>query len=292
MEQPIIYKGMPRLSYADIKKELNDAYKSPYYLWYEYLKLSKDYWWVCKLKGETQDAELQAMYDDFGDVYKVDFTDWWIDKGRGLFAEQVQLPKVRQVEKESLNINPNPQNYVLLEIPLNLTERTISKQVLAIIRAQPNRAIKRVSQAKRPLAKLSRLRTNVMWDAHYIWRLNRLITLAKHPNSTIGKPFNTLTSQQIGIRMRLARSCLRRAGDTPEIERKKRNGMKVAVSRMLQRANALIANAEIGIFPSFEKVAPRKRWTDEQQLELNAAVLRGEWLPSTEDEKEFRRIFN
>jgi hypothetical protein len=292
MEQPIIYKGMPRLSYADIKEELIDAFNSPYFLWYEYLKLSKDYWWVCKLMGETQDAELKAMYWDFGDVHEVEFRDWWLDRGRYLFAEQVQLPKVSLVYKESLNINPTPQNHVLLEIPLNLTERTISKQVLAIIRAQQNRAVKRVSQAKRPLAKLSGLRRDVMKKAHYIWRLNRLITLSKQPNSTIGKPFNTATSQQIGITMGLAPSCLPKRFDTPEKERKKRNGMKVAVSRMLQRANALIANAEIGIFPSFEEVAQRIRWTDEQQLELNAAVYRGEWQPEANDEEFFRKVLN
>jgi hypothetical protein len=73
------------------------------------------------------------------------------------------------------------------------------------------------------------------------------------------------------------------------MERKKRNGMKVAVSRMLSRANALIANAEIGIFPSFAPVAKRERWTNEQQQELDAAIERGEWQPPAMNIDYFRK---
>jgi hypothetical protein len=77
--------------------------------------------------------------------------------------------------------------------------------------------------------------------------------------------------------------------DGEEMEHKKRNGMKVAVSRMLSRANALIANAEIGKFPSFELVVKRERWTEEQQRELDAAIERDEWQPRALDIDYFRR---
>ena len=68
--------------------------------------------------------------------------------------------------------------------------------------------------------------------------------------------------------------------------------MKVAVSRMLVRADALIANAEIGKFPSFDKVEPRKRWTEEQQQELDAAIARGEWQPPAINIEELRLMFD
>ena len=42
----------------------------------------------------------------------------------------------------------------------------------------------------------------------------------------------------------------------------KRNAMKVAVSRMIKRADALIANVEVGIFPSYEAVEFRQRWNN------------------------------
>jgi hypothetical protein len=58
------------------------------------------------------------------------------------------------------------------------------------------------------------------------------------------------------------------------------------------RADALIANAEIGKFPSFDKVEPRKRWTDEQQRQLDAAVARGEWQPPAINIEELRILFD
>jgi hypothetical protein len=244
------------------------------------------------MKGDTQDAELKKMYEDFGDVNKLLFSEWWRKHGRLLFAEQVRFPEVKLITEESNDISPNPTNYMVVEIPLNLTERTISRQLLAILRAHPNRAVKRVSHAIRPLEKLRGIRMDVIGDAHYVWSLNRLVEMAKQDNSTIGKPFDTMTSQQIGIFIRLVSSCMPKATDGEVLERKKRNGMKVAVSRMLQRANALIANAEIGIFPSVDPVALRKRWTKQQQLELDAAVARGEWMPNSVDETRFRQRLN
>ena len=291
MENKVVYKGMKRLRYSDRAEEIKDAVHSPYKLWRDYLRLSKDYWWVCKQKGNTLDAELKAMYEDFGDVYELGFNDWWHQKGRALFAEQVKLPAVKQINDNLSNLSPNPQNHLVVEIPLNLTERTISRQLMKIIRAHKDRKIERVSHAKRPLAKLVGIRKRVLRRAHDIWCLNHLTKLAKQEGSTIGAPFNKMTTHQMGVGFRLVRNCMPRAGDGIEIGRKKRNGMKVAVSRMLNRADALIANAEIGKFPSFEKVEPRVRWTDEQQRALDAALANNEWQPPAIDIEDFRRMF-
>lgn len=290
--QPVVLKGTRRLRYADIEEEVRDARQSPYRWWFEYLQLSKDYWWVCQQKGDTLDAELKKMYEDFGDVHNTNFVNWWIKRGRTIFAEKVSLPKVRKIDSDKSNLSANQQNYLVLEIPLNLTERTISRQVLALLREEPNRQIKRKSEAERPLAKLIGIRQSVIRDARDIWCVNEIVKNAKHPNAIIGKPFNTMTTQQIGIGFRLVRSCLPKFTDGEEVERKKRNGMKVAVSRMVHRANALIANAEIGNFPSFDEVVPRLRWTDEQQKELDAAVERGEWQPPAMDIEYFRKKFD
>jgi hypothetical protein len=281
-QTPVI-KGMRRLRYADIAEEVRDALSSPYRWWYEYLQLSKDYWWVCQQNGNTLDADLKSMWEDFGDVHNTNFANWWTKRGRKLFAEQVSLPKVRKIDGDKNNLSAIQQNYLVVEIPLNMTERTITRQVLALLREEPNRQIKRASHAKRPLAKLIGIRKAVIYDARDIWCLNQIVQNAKKPNSTLGKPFNTMTTQKIGIAFRLVRSCMPKPTDGEEMERKKRNGMKVAVSRMLTRANTLIANAEIGIFPSFAPVEKRERWTNEQQRELDAAIERGEWQPPAMD---------
>ncbi len=291
MENKVVYKGMSRLRYKNTAEELSDAYASPYRLWRDYLRISKDYWWVCQQKGNTLDEDLRKMWEDFGDVYSLNFNDWWRNNGRQLFSEQVRLPAVKQVNSELSNLSPNYQQNLIVEIPLNLTERTISRQLLAIVRAQANREVKRVSHAKRPLNKLVGIRKQVLKTAHEIWSLNHLVQLAKQDGSTIGAPFNKMTTHQMGVGFRLVRNCMPKAGDGIIFGRKKRNGMKVAVSRMLARADALIANAEIGKFPSFEKVEPRQRWTEQQQKELDDAVARGEWIPPSVNESDFRKRF-
>jgi len=287
-----VFKGMRRLRFSDIEDELDEARKSPYRYWYEYLKMSKDYWWVGKQNGNTLDADLRNIWEHFGDIENLHFNNWWIKTGRTLFSEQVKLPAVKQITIDSNDISPNQQDYILLEVPLNLTERTISKQVLRILRQQAARKIERRSHAKFPLAKLRGIRMSVIRDARDIWSLHYFIQLAKKEGSTIGKPFDTMTTQQIGIALRLVKSCMPKPTDGENLERKKRNGMKVAVSRMIARANALIANAEIGVFPSFEQVAKRERWTDDQQRQLDVAIANGEWQPASVDEKYYRHLLN
>ncbi len=289
LNQPPVFKGMRRLRYADIQEEVADARQSPYRWWFDYLQLSKDYWWVCQQNGNTLDADLKKMWEHFGDIHNTNFVNWWIKRGRDLFSEQVSLPKVRKIDGDKSNLNPNAQNYLVVEIPLNMTERTITKQVLALLREEPKRKIERKSQANLPLSKLIGIRKAVLHDARDIWCLNQIVQNSKKPNSVLGKPFDTMTTQQIGIAFRLVRTCLPKFTDSEEVERKKRNGMKVAVSRMVHRANALIANAEIGIFPSFAPVVKRERWTEQQQRELDAAIERGEWQLPAMDIEYFRK---
>ncbi len=291
-------KSSPNITYKNEEDELRGALESVQRWWWEYLRLSKDYWWVCKERGDTLDKELKAMWQDFGDVYRFSFEYWWRHQGRQIFVEQIKLPHVKKLDEYFSNVSPTRDNYLIVEIPLNLSERTIARQVLAEIRKHPNRiaATKnqrgRISNAKRPLAKLAGVRKDILKRAHAIWCVNHLVKLAKQEGSSIGAPFNKMTTHQMGVGFKLVKNCMPRAGDGIEGGRKKRNGMKVAVSRMLVRADALIANAEIGKFPSFDKVEPRLRWTDEQQRELDAAVARGEWQPPAVDIEYFRRMFD
>jgi hypothetical protein len=284
-----VFKGMGRFTYSDPAHEYHDANRSAFRLWYDYLRLSKDYWWVCQQQGETLDADLHDMWRDFGDVYAMDFYTWWKNRGRELFSEQVSLPRVRLID-ESATLHPNTESHVLVEIPLNLTERTIGRQVMAIVRAHANRLIKPVSHAKRPLAKLRGIRLAVIRDAHTIWCLKELVELAKKGKLHVNTPFDKMTYQKIGIALRVVKSCMPKHTDGEEKERMKRIGMKVGVQRMLNRANALIANAEIGIFPSIAPVAKRERWTVAQKKALDAAIAADEWRPPEVHEQNFRRI--
>lgn len=284
-------KGSRRVTFKTEAEELQAALDSPQYWWWRYLRMSKDYWWVCKQHGNTLDKDLKALWRDFGDVYRFNFDYWWRQKGRDFLLEQVKLPDVKRIDEYLDNVSPNREKYLIVEIPLNLSERTITRKVLKLLREEKSRKIERKSSAKRQLAKLKGIRTDIFKKSFEVWAAYQLVKLAKKNGSAIGAPFNKLTTHQIGVGFELVRNCMPKLGEGVLKGRAKRNGMKVAVSRLVSKADALIANAEIGKFPCYDKVSPRKRWTDQQQQELDAAVARGEWTLPDIDVEYFRSMF-
>jgi hypothetical protein len=57
------------------------------------------------------------------------------------------------------------------------------------------------------------------------------------------------------------------------------NVMKVAVSRMLARANNLAANAAVGVFPSVQAPAEPISWKRIPQQRMDEAIAKGLWRP-------------
>jgi len=277
-----IYKGLPNLKDEDRQDSANAAMNSIYYWWFEYLKLSNNYWWLCKGRNVlyAKSPKLIKEGEDFGDIFQLDFRQWWVKVGSELFVEQLDLPAVKKIDSNISNRSIIQNDKVIVEIPLNMTEQTIKKQVLEIVRNQAQRKIRRTTSAKRKLAKLKRIRIDVLETARDIWCLNQVAILA----TTGAKGFENvnpakLSLYEIGKRTNLVESCMPKATDSIDASRRKRNGMKVAVKRMLSRADALIANAEIGIFPSFKSPCFEQCWSAPQQQQLDDAVMEGEWVP-------------
>ncbi len=96
---------------------------SPYYWWFMFLRLNKDYESTCKAKGKGVCAEL---YKDFGDIYKTNFKDWWKEKAH-LFAEPNK--GYRMAIANSLNeIAPFGNDEVInLVVPLTWSRRSLLK---------------------------------------------------------------------------------------------------------------------------------------------------------------------
>ncbi|MFM7012804.1 MAG: hypothetical protein ACKO0Z_26340 [Betaproteobacteria bacterium] len=86
---------------------------------------------------------------------------------------------------------------------------------------------------------------------------------------------------RIGKELRLVKTCIPQVTDNAERARaaKRVNGMKVAVSRMLARANNLAQNAAAGIFPSVQPMAEPIVWRSVQQQRMGEAVAAGQWQP-------------
>ncbi|WP_350296962.1 hypothetical protein [Limnohabitans sp. Rim8] len=276
--EQLVFKGMRRFRYRRDELLLKDAERSPYFWWWSYLRLSKDYWWVCQRKGVADDPRLREMYRDFGKVYEMTFEQWWDKRGINLFSEQLALPSVRQLNANDLQLSKGVDQHLLLEIPLNLTEKTIISQVRKLISQQPEREVLRTSSAKRKLAKMVGIRQDVIESAYAAWRLYYESRDGRSVDK-IGQVTGTKSLYQIGKELRLVRTCMPQPTDDKNRAAKRVNGMKVAVSRMLARSNNLIENAAIGIFPSIQTIKEPIVWRPVQQQRMEEAVTAGQWRP-------------
>ena len=275
--EELIFKGMRQLRYKRQDDMLKDAIRSPYYWWWAFLRLSKDYWWVCQRRGAVGDSRLKAMYRDFGNVYELTFEEWFLRRGKNLLSEELALPAVRKLSPTNLELSRPLGRHLILEIPLNMTEKSIISQVRKQLRNHPDREVERISTAKRKLAKLIGIRQDVIESAYAVWRLHhesrdgRIVL-------KIGQAHGTKSLYQIGKELRLVRSCMPVATDNQEAAAKRVNGMKVAVSRMLTRANHLIENAAVGVFPSIQPIKEEIEYSTPQLLRMLEAVASG-WRP-------------
>ena len=110
-----------------------------------------------------------------------------------------------------------------------------------------------------------------VWKLHHESRDDRIVL-------KIGQAHGTKSLYQIGKDLRLVRSCMPVATDNQERAAKRVTGMKVAVSRMLTRANHLIENAAIGVFPSIQPIKELIDYSPVQLLRMNEAISSG-WRP-------------
>lgn len=277
------FKGMRRFSYFEGESLVEDARRSPYYWWWAYLRLSRDYWWVCVRKGVADDKRLREMYRDFGDVFSHSFRQWWRRRGQELFREQFKMPEVRRLDARDLQLSKDFDRFLLLEIPLHLTERTITMQLRKHLRGHEYRQVERISTATRPLAKHLRIDLGMIQIAHEVWRRLYVpddLTLGQR---RIGVVQGVESHYEVGVRMRLVASCMPKETDNSVTAKKRVNGMKVAVSRMKTRANNLIANAAVGAFPVTAQLKEPILWRPSQQRLMAAAIDAGKWRPLFEE---------
>ena len=96
---------------------------SPYYWWYQFLRLNKDYAATCKRGGRGQ---LSSLYRDFGDVFALDFKTWWTARDH-LFAEPREGYRM-VVAKSAEDLAPfDSEDVINLVVPLTRTRRSLAK---------------------------------------------------------------------------------------------------------------------------------------------------------------------
>ncbi|WP_143473925.1 hypothetical protein [Limnohabitans sp. 15K] len=284
----LFFKGISGFTARSHFEILERAAVSPYRWWFEALRCSKDYWWVCKQKGKTLDPDLKQVWQAFGDVLSKDFAGWWIDTGFALFQEQMTPPKIERVDEMSLHEHLRNSERMLLSIPTNISEKTLKRQFLELIREIEDRKIRK-GDAQFRLLKVKGIRMKVLESAVRVWHMRSMLDYEMTHPSTGDKPIK-MDLYDIGAELGISPLHKRRAGEPLKDRILKERVMRVAVIRMTNRAEALIANAEIGQFPSYEAVKSRKRWTNEQKKAMDKAVDEGKWSPPGISEINWNRL--
>lgn len=284
----LFFKGIRGFTARNHFDLLMAAADSPYRWWFEALRCSKDYWWVCSQKGKTLDPDLKRVWKAFGNVFNLDFAHWWIKTGYELFQEKVLPPAVEEVDPSTAREYLYDPQRMLLSVPLDISEKTLKKQFLEIVREIADRQIRK-GDAQFKLLKVKGIRLKVLESALRVWQVRSVLDFEKaHPGK--GKKPSRMDLYEIGERLEISPQHKRRAGEPEKDRILKERVMRVAVIRMTNRASALIANAEIGQFPSYEAVKPRKRWSASQAKALEKAVLAGKWMSPGISEIDWSRL--
>jgi hypothetical protein len=283
-ERPF-HKALARNRHASMEEEIADASRSIWRSWWEYLRLSKDYWLLCQTThgGEpvTYDERLAQIYRDFGNIYDCSFEEWWRRTGSQLFKEQKLPPRVQQLSSPDSLSAAVPAGKIWVEIPLQLSLETVQKQVARIL---ANHADKRptnrleTSTSRYPI-NVTLARLNVLQKSHEVYCLHR--ELIGKPTAMLQSNMSRLDTEfqeranlfKIGKALRISPSNENLTGTKEEIDRRA-NSMRQMVWVHMNRAKALIANAERGVFPDAEmpeKTPPRfSSKQDAQHKELEA----------------------
>lgn len=261
-EQPR-QKGMAHFRHATMKEEIADASTSIRRWWWEYLRLSKDYWLLCQTtKGgvpDTYDERLAQVYRDFGNVHDCSFEEWWRRTGSELFREQRLPPRVQQITSVESAISGDRAGKILVEIPLQLSKETVQKQINRILESfqdlRPSNRLE-TSTSRYPI-NVTLARLNVLQKSHEVFCLHR--ELIAKPAAMLKSNMSRLDTEfqeradlyKIGKALGISPSNDRLTGTKEEIDRRA-NSMRQMVWVHMKRAKALIANVEHGVFPDDE----------------------------------------
>ena len=105
----------------------------------------------------TFDAVL-SVYDDLGDVQRIEFNNWWSDKAISVFGHEGAKPKVLSIDNLKASHNQHSaecvQTFVdggwqqqaqpdtaLVSIPLGLSKAQITRQLKKYLRATTNNSV-------------------------------------------------------------------------------------------------------------------------------------------------------
>jgi hypothetical protein len=272
-------KSLASFQYANRATHLSHARESVLRWWWEYLRLSKDYWLLCRTcasrRPETTDKRLARVFNSFGNIHEENFDKWWVNTGYLLFAEVDGPAEVRLHLPGRPLIPQNNWGSLLVEIPLSLSKKTITKRIHEILKEHEEQrpdSWLAASKAEFPVNPV-RFRVPTLKTTHKLYCLHH--NLIVRPRLTHGEDYEVPDIFHIG---KLSGACHGNIhlGDNATRNAMLKNRVRATVGRYIARANLLIQNVEIGTFPVFKPVEVQKRFTVKQVKHFK--TYEEEWL--------------
>lgn len=285
--QEHLLKGQSRVRFRSPEESLEVVKEGVRRWWWEFLRLSKDYWLVCQTsksgRVETQDRELAKVYRAFGNIYDCSFEDWWIDRGSWVFREVDPFPKVKEVARHPREraAHRYESDRLWVDIPLKLSRRTIQRQIGRLLDQHEEQRLSNRLEMSTSSFKINpvQYRVHTLRKMYEVKALHRELIDKLSIREMNKEKFDLVRRAdlfRIGKLLRVSPSNESLRGEVDEIF-KRQNRMRASVSRLLKRTELLIANVEQGVFPSFKPVKPQesKRFNS-RQLEMHKE-LEGQW---------------
>ena len=221
-----------------------------YYYWYEYLKLSTKYKTACENNGKG----MRRIYQNFGNVFEMNFWEWWEtkddyghDRGARLFGDSV-LNKMESFisldEAESYRKLVETGKYKLLAVPIEATKDEIQRSFSLLLKGLKVETEKRKSNALYQIfnAQVTAKALRKSLDA---WRY---LHVDGHSKQVIGAILSDRGSEKLVGELK------KPLGQRSENHRSRFAGgdstyFNLVAYRALLKAKANIKAVELGIFP-------------------------------------------
>ena len=257
------------ISEQEVLKNINDPRIlrcSQLFWWIAYLRLSEDYWWCCHERGNTQDQQLQNIYQCFGDIYAFGSLDqWWAVNGARLFgiatSSTTSCHTVRLVQSADFSELCDADQLVVA-IPKDLCSDVALGQLRLLL---DKNLIQKSLPADSPRFQLLDYPTKSrrrLLTAYQTWCLSKLVRQSQDCRWRL---------YEIGVSLRLSPRNLPDKTDSQQRARIKQSCTRVTTQQNLADAALLIANVELGRFPGKGAVTAAPRWSTAQQRQLDAA---------------------
>lgn len=287
-QQTGFYKGIPGFRRENEELLYRAAEHSIYEWWWEFLRLSPVIWYAKQAGVTPADKEVARVCELSGDLGKDHFEKWWRSTGAALFVE-ARLPlKLRRVDEDALDehVFYPPGKSMLLEVPLNVTSRTLVRDFKKLLAATHDNKRVKVTEHSNAIWRLHTKRYNLhALESQYWVLVYRLL----YPN---------IAAWRIGDRLQISPGLKLRDLDHGHFDGKSSpiSRAQSTVGRFLYKAQRTVANAERASFPNFSPIsAVEMPFGKQHHAEYITAVLgsdggRSAWQEWLHDQFHWRLV--